>query len=459
MRGKEILFEDAEKEFLDRGYILLPNQRVCKTNKLEYVCKKHQNVPHQFIDINHLRRGQGCKYCFEERRENNRGPKAVSEEFIKQLCQEKDFEFINIKSEKWPTGAKYSAIYYVCNKHRDKGAQKTTVASLKKCKGCFYCSGRGRTTVDFIKELNNPDIEVLGEYKTAATRIKCRCKKDGSIWYPKPNSLLCGQGCPECGRIASNLNSMKSNEDFVAELKEKNPTIEPLEKYNGVFTPIKFKCRDCGNIWSMNPDAALHALQKCPICTKKKNVQAMTKTNEQFLSELEDANPNIEVLEPYKTDHDKILARCKIHNYTWRPAAGRLLRRATGCPKCCAYHNENIAYRILTKWGFDVTLQKRFPECKDKNTLPFDLYIPDFNICIEYDGEQHYRPVRFKGVTQKEAEEHFKLQDLHDFIKTKYCLENKIPLIRIPYWEADDMESFLFDEMVRYGAIELTKVA
>lgn len=34
-----------------------------------------------------------------------------------------------------------------------------------------------------------------------------------------------------------------------------------------------------------------------------------------------------------------------------------------------------------------------------------------------------------------------------------------IPLIRIPYWKANTMETFLFDEMVKYNAIEPIKIA
>ncbi len=451
--SKKILLEDAQKEFVDRGYTLLSKEAFA-TKKMEYLCNKHPDVS-QWVDLHHLRRGQGCVYCKDEKR----GPKAMPEEEIIELCKEHDFEFVQVKSERWPTGAKYSAVYYICNKHREKGVQKTTIASLRKAKGCWYCSGKGRTTEDFIKKLNNPNIEVLGQYVKCDQKIKCRCKIDGTVWYPTPNTLLNGQGCPECGRIASNLHSMKSNNEFIQELAEKNPTIEPLEEYKGVFKKIKFKCKECSHEWLMDPDAALHALQGCPICSKIEKVKAMSKTNEQFLKELAEINPNLEPLEEYINGHDKISVRCKIHNYVWSVAPIKILTMHTGCPKCVASNNENIISSILTKWGYQFELQKRFSDCKDKNTLPFDFYLPEYNICIEYDGEQHYFPIRFRGVSEVDSTTSFNTTVSHDCIKTKYCLDNKIPLIRIPYWEADNMESFLFDEMVRYGAIELKESA
>ena len=47
-----------------------------------------------------------------------------------------------------------------------------------------------------------------------------------------------------------------------------------------------------------------------------------------------------------------------------------------------------------------------------------------------------------------------KKTQLHDKIKNEYCKNNNIPLIRIPYWERDDMEYYLFDKLVKYKIIE-----
>ena len=70
--------------------------------------------------------------------------------------------------------------------------------------------------------------------------------------------------------------------------------------------------------------------------------------------------------------------------------------------------------------------------------MPFDFYLPDLNIAIEYDGVQHYGPVvKFGG------EEGFAELKLNDYFKTNYCIEHNIKLIRVPYTEYDSMEEFL----------------
>jgi len=44
----------------------------------------------------------------------------------------------------------------------------------------------------------------------------------------------------------------------------------------------------------------------------------------------------------------------------------------------------------------------------------------------------------------------------HDNIKNTYCDKNHIKLIRVPYWEQEDLEYFLFDCLVKYGILEET---
>ena len=62
--------------------------------------------------------------------------------------------------------------------------------------------------------------------------------------------------------------------------------------------------------------------------------------------------------------------------------------------------------------------------------LKFDFYLPDFNIAIEYQGEQHYEPVSIFG-----GEEGFKRQQRSDALKKTLCEENDVKLIIIPYWD------------------------
>lgn len=68
--------------------------------------------------------------------------------------------------------------------------------------------------------------------------------------------------------------------------------------------------------------------------------------------------------------------------------------------------------------------QKKFDNCKRKNHLPFDFYLPDFNICIEFDGIHHFQPKDVWGGL-----ENFEKIKERDSIKNDFCLKNKIFLL------------------------------
>ena len=72
--------------------------------------------------------------------------------------------------------------------------------------------------------------------------------------------------------------------------------------------------------------------------------------------------------------------------------------------------------------------QKSFKNCRDKNPLPFDFYLFDYNLIIEFDGEQHYVENDLFSTSLLEIQ-------THDDIKNKFCLENNINLLRIRYSE------------------------
>lgn len=96
--------------------------------------------------------------------------------------------------------------------------------------------------------------------------------------------------------------------------------------------------------------------------------------------------------------------------------------------KTCKSKGELYIEEILQELNIDFEQQKRFKNCKNKRTLPFDFYIPKYSTCIEYDGEQHYKSIDFWG-----GEERFTQRQLNDKIKDDYCNKNNICLIRIPY--------------------------
>lgn len=72
--------------------------------------------------------------------------------------------------------------------------------------------------------------------------------------------------------------------------------------------------------------------------------------------------------------------------------------------------------------------------------MRYDFYIPSVPLIIEYDGEQHYKPVVRDGDI-KSALLKLIQQKKTDAIKTKYLNSIGIPLLRIGYM--DDIQETL----------------
>ena len=144
----------------------------------------------------------------------------------------------------------------------------------------------------------------------------------------------------------------------------------------------------------------------------------------------------------YKNNKNKLeIQCCEGHIYERRYDKYRQGQR---CPICNSSGGEQILYNILKKLNIEFEREKRFKECKDVNTLPFDTYIESLNLIIEFDGEQHFKP--------KFGEKEFYEIVYHDAIKNSYCEDNNINLLRIPFWNIEFIE-----EIVKNKIEELMK--
>ena len=115
------------------------------------------------------------------------------------------------------------------------------------------------------------------------------------------------------------------------------------------------------------------------------------------------------------------------------------------CPKCAS----NISrgeYKIkeyLEEKDIVFYMQFRFDDCRNIIPLPFDFYLPEYNLCIEYDGEGHYKPIKRGAMSDIQAEESLVQIKSRDDIKTNYCKNNNINLLRIPYLDFNSIDNIL----------------
>lgn len=104
--------------------------------------------------------------------------------------------------------------------------------------------------------------------------------------------------------------------------------------------------------------------------------------------------------------------------------------RGKGCPICNESKGEKEIRNILDNKQIKFIPQYKFNDCKHVNKLPFDFYLPNYNICIEFHGLQHFEPIKWFG-----GQDVFDKLIKRDKIKENYCNINGIKLIIIPYYE------------------------
>lgn len=122
-----------------------------------------------------------------------------------------------------------------------------------------------------------------------------------------------------------------------------------------------------------------------------------------------------------------------------------------GCPHCIDFNRSKHSKGeckikdFLDLNNITYISQYTFDNCRDKCKLPFDFFIPANNCCIEYDGQHHYYPVCYNGISIEEAQYNHEQTVKHDFIKDEYCKQNNIEILRIPYFDFEIIESKLRD--------------
>lgn len=444
-------YEKVKELFEDRGYTLLSKEYKNKSTKLEYICPKHREHGSRFITLSDFLKGKGCYFCGRERTNEACKNRQISIEKCKQLCEKQDFTFVKKEVVDGTMN-----IFFIYNKHKDKGVQRKTVANMKH--KCIYCTNTYTFTQDVYEQKlkdARPHIKLIGEYKGYAVRTKFYCETHNITFNKTPRNLLHTDcGCKYCGLDKIKFSKTKTIEEAQKQIEYTNPHIK-LVKYNGADKECMCLCTIHKELFTKNYSNLKRGASGCKYCYAERIRDLQGTPHEVFIKNLKKKYPELSTKDNYINNHTPMTFYCSLHNCTFESTPRQILRRASCCNKSHVNYKENQVGQLLEQWGYDVIYQKTFSDCKDKNVLPFDFYLPQFRTVIEYQGEQHYKPIAFGGT--KHAKEKLLYTQKHDNIKREYCKQHNITLIEIPYWEFDNLQSFLFDALVKNNAIIQTK--
>ena len=294
-------------------------------------------------------------------------------------------------------------------------------------KGCSMCNSDTlrKTTSQFIKE----SIQVHGDkydyslvdYKGANKKVIIICPIHSEFQQP-PYDHISGANCPKCyGNVRLTLGEFISKAKQVHGDKYDYSMVD----YVNNSTKIKINCLKHGE-FKQYPTNHLDKKHNCPDCAGNRKL-----TLDKFIkrsNKIHNMKYDYSLVE-YKNVDTNVIILCPIHDDFVQLPQHHL--NGVGCPYCRESKGEIKINKILTDNNIRFERQKRFKDCIYIRTLFFDFYLLDYNICIEFDGKQHFESVeRFGGVVE------FEKNKKRDKIKTDYCKDNNIQLIRIKYDES-----------------------
>lgn len=262
------------------------------------------------------------------------------------------------------------------------------------------------------------------EYKNGTTKINILCSEHGNF-KQSIESHLRGRGCPGCAN-----NVRYTDDTLLKKLKSiyDNKYLYNLEGFKNNESIISINCNLHG--WfRMKISNHLHG-QECKHCSHMiySNVNFIEKCNE-----IHNKYYDYTLVE-YKNYKSIIDIICPKHGVFKQNA--RTHFRGHGCLSCRLSKGELKIESFLNDNNIKFNKQKKFEGCFYKYKLPFDFYLPSYDMCLEYDGQQHFYSINFFG-----GEKNLEKQRKRDSIKNNFCKNNNIKLFRIKY--NDDIDKKL----------------
>lgn len=355
----------------------------------------------------------------------------------------------------------FAKMRFICDIHPELGEQYTTMTGINQghtcCPKCRYEKTRLSQTkhisIDNIRqEFKDRGLTLLSDtYVNCKTPLEYVCNKhqsDGkqAITYDafKNATQFC---CNSCAKEHISDLKMTPIDEIKRIVEEHNFEFVGIEKH-GRTTMVQCICnnhREKGiQIKSLYGIKIGKGCQYCAGVAKL--------TQEEFEEKVAKNDKNIQVISKYTNNKNPVDCVCKECGYTWTTQAFNLMYGGK-CPNCSGSKGEMRIRDILDNKGLKYKREFMFNDlCGDcDRPLRFDFAVfntdMSINSLIEFDGIQHYEPINFWGNQYTYTQIRFETLQRYDIRKNEYCKMHNIKLIRIPYWDFDNVEEILNREL------------
>ena len=390
-------------------------------SKVIIICKYHGEFLQTPDKHSH---GRGCPRCAIEIRAKSK-TKTLNE-FIKE-AQTKHKNKYNYSKVNYINNM--TKIIIICPEH---GEFLQFAANHLQGKGCPICVGKNKTTASFIQEAylihkNKYDYSITNYIKGFYVEILCKIH---GKFKQAPSSHLQGRGCPSCGQEYRTKKATKSFNNFIKEaVNIHGDKYIYLNDYKNAKTKMSIVCKIHGE-FKQAPSNHLQG-RGCLKCGG-----SFSKTTDIFIKEAINIHGN--KYNYYKVnyinDRLKIKIICLKHGEFFQAPGSHL--KGSGCPKC-VNKNETKTGEILTELLPNISLKRQlswgklFNNSHSKRKIDFYFEKDGQKYIVEYNGGQHYFPVKFGKMTLDQAEKQFSKQQQRDRQLKDLCDQHNINLIEI----------------------------
>ena len=289
---------------------------------------------------------------------------------------------------------------------------------------------RLRSTGDFIDDARSIwgykyDYSLV-DYK--GSHIEVLIKYDGVIYRQKPVQHLLGYNCER--------DTIKNEEDFLRKCRDRHGDKYDYSLVEYTGSQNKVKIIFDGKVYEQKAGAHIHSSGMIErVILKKTTIQFIKEAN--VIHNFKYDYSKVE----YVNNQSKVIIVCKIHGDFEQVSSSHL--SGAGCPHCFESKGEKKISKFLDLNEIEYVRQKKFDDCVGiRYKLPFDFYLPKYRTAIEFDGKQHYEPMEFFG-----GSEAYNRLKVNDKIKSDYCEDNYIDLIRIRYDQIDRVFEILKESL------------
>lgn len=279
-----------------------------------------------------------------------------------------------------------------------------------------------------VRERTAGRLEVLSEYKGSLEKVTVKDTVCGHVWEVVATRITKNYGCPKCGRAVGGLKRRLTQEDVdkrVDALERENYTF--LRPYENIQKRVPVKHNECGGIYYTTYSDFFQGY-RCPHCSR-----TYKPTSEEFRKKVINVSGGkFDVEGEYVNSKTKIPIRHIKCDRVFLTRPGDFLSRMN-CTHCKMSKGEESVADALEDLGVSYEREKLIG-----GRLRADFFLPKYEAYIEYDGEQHFRPIEFWG-----GEEAFKEVKYRDEVKNNYWRILGFPYLRISYKDYDDVSSIV----------------